>query len=369
MIGMSLTLMIENSGNTHDKDPAVKNRIPDLKGMLLSELEELVSELGQPRYRADQMASWLFTRGIQDISEMKNLSKALKESLASKASVAHSRIARTKRSRIDDTEKLLIEYPDGARIEAVILTDDERHTGCVSTQVGCRFKCRFCATGMMGFKRNLSPGEIVEQILRMQQHLAPVRLNNLVFMGMGEPLDNYDALLKTIRIANAPWGLAIGARRMTVSTAGVVPGIRRLADEGLQINLAVSLNAPTQELRAHLMPIARKYPLNELMDALKYYAQTVGRLVTIEYVLMKGVNDSPEMAIMLGRLASGMLAKINVICYNEVKGVRYKSPDNETFTTFITNLRRQCPTVVRRISRGSDIAAGCGQLCVLPDAE
>ncbi|MCK4512754.1 23S rRNA (adenine(2503)-C(2))-methyltransferase RlmN [bacterium] len=345
------------------------NRTPDLKGMLLSELEELVSELGQPRYRADQMAGWLFTKGIQDISEMKNLSKAFKESLASRASVTRSKVVRAKRSAIDDTEKLLLEYTDGARIEAVILTDDERHTGCISTQVGCRFKCRFCATGAMGFKRNLSPGEIVEQVLRLQKRLDPVRLNNLVFMGMGEPLDNYDALLKTIRIANAPWGLSIGARRMTVSTAGIVPGIRRLADEGLQINLAVSLNAPTQELRAHLMPIARKYPLDELMGALKHYAQTVGRLVTIEYVLMKGVNDSPEMATMLGRLASGMLAKINVICYNEVKGARYKAPDNETFTSFITSLRRQCPTVVRRISRGSDIAAGCGQLCVLPDTK
>lgn len=343
------------------------NRTPDLKGMLLSELEELVSELGQPRYRADQMANWLFTRGIQDIAQMKNLSKALKESLASKTSIARSKLVSAVRSRVDDTEKLVLQYTDGSRIEAVILTDDERHTGCISTQVGCRFRCRFCATGAMGFKRNLSPGEIVEQIIQLQKRLDPVRLNNLVFMGMGEPLDNYDALLKAIRIANAPWGLSIGARKMTVSTAGIVPGIRRLADEGLQINLAVSLNAPTQELRAHLMPIARKYPLDELMDALRHYAKTVGRLVTFEYVLMRGVNDSPEMAIMLGRLVSGMLAKINVICYNEVKGARYKAPDNETFTDFITSLRQQCPTVVRRISRGSDISAGCGQLCVLPD--
>jgi len=221
----------------------------------------------------------------------------------------------------------------------------------------------------MGFKRDLSPGEIIEQILQLQRRLAPVRLNNLVFMGMGEPLDNYNALLKAIRIANAPWGLAIGARRITISTAGVVPGIRRLADEGLQVNLAVSLNAPTQELRAHLMPIARQYPLDELLDALRYYTRTVGRLVTIEYVLLKGVNDSPEMASILGRLAGDMLAKINVICYNEIEGARYRPPDNETFMSFVASLKRQCPAVVRRMGRGNDIAAGCGQLCVLPDTK
>jgi len=337
--------------------------LPELKGMTLPELETLFATLGEPRYRADQAASWLFTRGVSDISEMSNLSKALRQKLAGAATVASARAVAHERSSIDGTEKLLLEFEGtGDRIEAVVLLDDDRRTGCISSQVGCRFACRFCATGAMGLTRSLTAGEIVEQILALRRIVAPERLNNLVYMGMGEPFDNYNEVMRSVRIANAPWGLGIGARRMTISTSGVAPGIRRLAGEGLQINLAVSLNAPIQELREHLMPIAAKYPLDELLDALRQFNHEVGRLITLEYVLLRGINDSPEMATLLGDIAAELFCRVNLICYNEIAEVAYAPPTDETVSRFMTALRRRCPTVVRRISRGSDISAACGQL-------
>lgn len=342
---------------------ATRADLPDLKGMTLPELEAFFAELGEPRYRADQVASWVFARGVSDVAGMSNLSKALREKLSAASRITSSTTVAHQRSGVDGTEKLLLEFPaTGDRIETVVLRDEDRTTGCISSQIGCRFACRFCATGAMGLSRSLTAGEIVEQIIALRRVVAPDRLNNLVYMGMGEPLDNYDEVLRSIRIANAPWGLGIGARRMTVSTAGVAPGIRRLAGEGLQINLAVSLNAPIQELREHLMPIAGKYPLDELMDAMREFVSSVGRLITLEYVLLKGVNDSPEMAAMLGDIAAELFCRVNLICYNEIADVAYAPPTDETVSRFMTALRRRCPTVVRRISRGSDISAACGQL-------
>jgi len=337
--------------------------LPDLKGMTLPDLEAFFAELGEPRYRADQVASWLFARGVAGFDEMTNLSKSLRERLAQAARVTSSTTVVHERSGIDGTEKLLLEFEGtGDRIEAVVLRDEDRTTGCISSQVGCRFECRFCATGAMGLTRSLTAGEIVEQIQALRRAVAPDRLNNLVYMGMGEPLDNYDEVMRSIRIANARWGLGIGARRMTISTSGIVPGIRRLAAEGLQINLAVSLNAPVQELRAHLMPVAARYPLDMLMDALRGYISSVGRLITLEYVLLRGINDSPEMACLLGDIAAELFCRVNLICYNEVSDVAYAPPTDETVSRFMTALRRRCPTVVRRISRGGDISAACGQL-------
>ncbi len=347
---------------TSPAKPGRKN-LPDLRGMTLPELEAFFVELGEPRYRADQVASWLFERGVGGFDEMSNLSKSLRDRLADAARITSSSTVAHERSAIDDTEKLLLEFPEtGDRIESVVLRDNERTTGCISSQIGCRLGCRFCATGAMGFVRSLTAGEIVEQVLALRRHVAPDRLNNLVYMGMGEPLDNYDEVMRSVRIANASWGLGIGARRMTISTAGVVPGIRKLAGEGLQINLAVSLNAPIQELRAKLMPIAVKYPLDRLMDALREYVSTVGRLITLEYVLLRGVNDSPEMASLLGGMAAELFCRVNLICYNEVAGVSYEPPTPDTIRRFMTALSQRCPTVVRRVSRGNDISAACGQL-------
>ena len=338
----------------------------DLKGRSLPEIQALVADLGQPRYRADQIASWIFERDVSDFDGMTNLPAKLREEFRAVAEICRSKVAARKRSA-DGTQKLLLEYADGARIEAVALLDDDRTTGCVSTQVGCRFACSFCATGKMGFVRDLTAAEIVEQILALRRLVAPERLGNIVFMGMGEPMDNYDAVLAAVRIANAPWGLGIGARKITVSTAGHVPGIRKLAEEGLQLNLAVSLNAPKQALRKKIMPIARAYPLSELLDALREYADATGRVVTLEYVLLKGINDSDDMADRLAALTSRFPCKINLICYNHIADVPYAPPNNRGVEHFLARLRKRCPTVVRRLSRGSDISAGCGQLCVPRD--
>jgi 23S rRNA (adenine2503-C2)-methyltransferase len=340
---------------------------PDLKGLTLTELEALFAELGEPRYRAGQVASWVFARGVSSFDEMTDLPKGLRATLAERAAIGISAVVGSQRSAIDGTEKLLLEYPDGARIEAVILRDEDRLTGCISAQVGCRFGCAFCATGSMGFIRDLSAGEIVEEIMALGRQSAPERIGNLVFMGMGEPLDNYETTLQAVRIANAPWGLGIGARRITISTAGHVPGILRLAEEPLQIGLAVSLNAASQETRAAIMPIARQFPLAELRSALERYARTTGRMFTLEYVLLRNVNDSLEAARALAEFARELPCKINLICYNEIGSAAYAPPADQTVRRFLAHLRASCPTVVRRISRGSDISAGCGQLCVSRD--
>jgi 23S rRNA (adenine2503-C2)-methyltransferase len=216
----------------------------------------------------------------------------------------------------------------------------------------------------MGFMRNLTAGEIVAEILALRRAAEPERLGNLVFMGMGEPMDNYDNVIKAVRIANAKWGLGIGARHITISTAGHVPGIRRLADEGLQLELAVSLNAPNQNLRSTIMPIADAYSLTQLTSAIEHYSERTGRRATLEYVLLRDINDSDEMASELAAIARHLLCKVNLICYNETTDSVYAPPTDQAVDRFFSRVRKRCPTVVRRVSRGGDIAAGCGQLCV-----
>lgn len=336
----------------------------DLKGLTLAEFETFFAGLGEPRYRASQVAAWVFARDVHEFARMTDLSLSLRERLEHKATVCTSAVVTSRQSEADGTRKLLVEYADGGRVEAVVLHDEDRATGCLSTQIGCRFGCSFCATGNMGFVRNLTAGEIVEEIQALRRLIAPERIDNIVVMGMGEPLDNYDATMKAVRIANAPWGLGVGARKITISTAGIVPGILRLAEEGLQVNLAVSLNAPTQELRAQLMPVAEVYPLEALVEALRQYAKTTGRTVTLEYVLLRDINDSPEMADALGRLARSLMCKVNIIGYNENSTSAFSPPTEKVVDAFAARLRKRCPNVVRRVGRGADIAAGCGQLCV-----
>jgi 23S rRNA (adenine2503-C2)-methyltransferase len=347
--------------DTNREQHAPKTR-PDLKGMTPGELEELVLELGEPRYRAKQLASWVYEKDVSNFALMTNLPAGLRQVLDERAVVCSSLVVAHERSSTDATEKLLLEYADGARIEAVVLADGDRLTGCVSTQVGCRLGCSFCATGAMGLLRNLTAAEIVEEIMALRRLVSPRRLDNLVFMGMGEPLDNYDATLGAVSIVNAPWGLGVGARRMTISTAGLVDGIRRLAGLELQVNLAVSLNSADRDTRETIMPVARANPLPELRSAMQEYVASTGRMVTLEYVLLDGVNDSQEDADALAGFAKGLPCKINLICYNHIEDAPFAPPSKAKTERFLKRLRATCPTVVRRQSRGSDISAACGQL-------
>ncbi|MFH1689481.1 MAG: 23S rRNA (adenine(2503)-C(2))-methyltransferase RlmN [Candidatus Eisenbacteria bacterium] len=342
---------------------------PDLRGLSLDEITSLVLKLSEPAYRAGQIADWVFARGVRSFDEMTNLSKTLRERLSKNATLSCASVVETyeSKAKADETKKLLLKYADGARIEAVLLKDEDRITGCVSSQVGCKYGCSFCATGSMGFARNLTAGEIVEQVIALREAAAPERLSNVVFMGMGEPLDNYDSVMAAVRIANAEWGLGIGARRITISTAGHVPGIQKLAREGLQVQLAVSLNAPRQGLRSTLMPIADIYSLTQLTDAIERYSESTGRRATLEYVLLRDINDSPELADEFAAIARGLLCKVNLICYNEAKDSVYAPSTDTAVEQFFSRVSGRCPTVVRRMSRGSDIAAGCGQLCVSLD--
>jgi 23S rRNA (adenine2503-C2)-methyltransferase len=352
-------------GGRSEGNMARNRERPDVRGLDIEELGGLVGRLGEPSYRARQIAEWSFKRGVRSFDEMTNLPKNLRGRLREESELTNADVLAEHTSKADGTRKLKLGFDDGDAIEAVLLRDDDRLTGCVSSQVGCKFGCSFCATGSMGFTRDLTAGEIVAEILALRADAAPERLNNLVFMGMGEPLDNYGSVMRAVRIVNARWGLGIGARRITVSTAGHVPGIRRLAGEGLQLELAVSLNAPNQSLRSTIMPIADVYSLTQLLAAIEYYSERTGRRATLEYVLLEGINDSPEMATELAAIARHLLCKVNLICYNKIADSVYAPPSERAVERFYSRVRKRCPTVVRRISRGDDIAAGCGQLCVL----
>lgn len=331
-------------------------------------LEAWLAARELPRYRASQILDWVYAKSVADFAAMTNLSKDLRARLAAEFDLWRGRVT-TVRASSDGTQKLLIKWPDGRAVETVWIPDGERHTVCVSSQVGCPVGCRFCASGLRGAERNLAAGEIVEQALRVRDLVAtrpaadgrPTRLSNVVLMGMGEPLANYEHVVQAIRILNAPWGLGIGARKITVSTVGLPKQIRRLADEGLQLNLALSLHAPTQELRHELIPWG-KVPIPELLDACDYYFRKTGREVTLEYVLLAGVNMSPAHAVQLAAIARRLRCNVNLLRYNPVPGVPYERPTAEAAFAFQEELRRGGVNAHVRTSRGRDIDAACGQL-------
>ncbi|MFO0837070.1 MAG: 23S rRNA (adenine(2503)-C(2))-methyltransferase RlmN [Phycisphaerae bacterium] len=336
-----------------------------LLGMTPPELGALDVLSGEPAFRVQQIFEWVYQRGVASFDEMTNLSKSLRARLASQIAIYSSRVANTAVAA-DETRKLLLTFPDGESAETVWIPADDRETACLSSQVGCPVGCRFCASGLDGVVRNLTAGEIVEQALRVRQLIAQarpgVRLSNLVLMGMGEPLANYAHVIRAIRILNAPWGGGIGARKITLSTVGLPAQIRRLADEDLQLNLALSLHAPDDALRRELVPWGKGVAIKALLDACRYYFEKTGREITLEYVLLDEVNMQPEHAEKLAAIAKQIRANVNLLRFNPVPGVPYSRPSAETAEEFQRRLRRHGVTSHLRRSRGSDAAAACGQL-------
>ncbi|MDP6460752.1 MAG: 23S rRNA (adenine(2503)-C(2))-methyltransferase RlmN [Gemmatimonadota bacterium] len=344
-------------------EPALSPR-PDLRSLSLAELQAAVSGLGLPEYRFRQIARWLFDRTATSFDEMTDLSLDLRAKLDRRFRLDELTTAAHRVSKVDGSEKFLFRLEDGASVESVLMTAARRITLCVSTQVGCTLDCVFCQTAGMGFERNLNQHEILGQILPLWRRVRDRKIRtNIVFMGMGEPLHNVDALLRALRILQSPLGLNFGPRRLTISTAGVLPGIRKLAASGVGVGLAISLNATTEEVRARLMPRAARTPIPDLMKAAAAYARDTKRRVTVEYVLIRGINDSDADAKRLMALVRNGPFKVNLIPYNPGASPELKRPDRARVDEFATILLPGSPAVTVRWSMGPDISAACGQLC------
>lgn len=334
----------------------------DLKSKSLDGLKAFVTdELHEKAFRADQIFQWLHQKNVTSFAEMRNLPQSLINQLEELAEITVVETV-TRREARDGTVKYLFRLPDGETIESVYLPyDDDRKSICISSQVGCAMGCAFCATGLSGWKRNLTPGEMVEQIYAVQRD-RQVEITNVVLMGMGEPLINYDNSLAAIRLMNHPKGLNIGIRRITLSTCGLTPEIRALAHEDLQLVLAISLHAPNDTLRSEIMPVNRKYPLADLMKACRYYTEITNRRVTFEYALMERVNDQIQHARELVQLLRGMLCHVNLIPINPVKETGISRPDMSQVLKFQQILQTAGIETTLREERGTDIDAACGQL-------
>jgi 23S rRNA (adenine2503-C2)-methyltransferase len=351
-----------------DSPPSLLGLSPDnLKAFLPSDL---------PAFRVNQLLDWIYRKRVQSFDEMSNLPATLINWLKDNASLFPNRVLLLKQAS-DITEKLLLEAPDRSLIETVLIrypqqgvgSETSRKTICVSSQVGCAYGCKFCASGLAGWKRNLSAAEIIAQFIhvgRLEDSRSAASkdfpIDNVVFMGMGEPLANYDAVIAAIRALNAPWGLHMGARRITVSTSGLVPQILRLADEPVQFRLALSLHGASNEVREQIMPINRKYPLETLLPAVKTFSEKHGRMLTLEFILIEEVNDSLEQAHLLADIARDLHAHVNLIPYNRVEGLPWKRPNNARQTAFAKVLRDHRVSFTIRKEKGHDIDAACGQL-------
>jgi len=340
-----------------------------IKSLTLDELGARFAALGQPGYRAQQVMQWLYEKRVKSFAAMSDLPAALRTQLAAEFAFDDVQPVRTLGSK-DTTLKYLFQLGDGALIESVLIPASpalygeasDRRTLCISTQVGCAYGCKFCASGLDGWSRNLSAGEIVEQVLRVEA-LSGEKINNIVFMGMGEPLANFANLMRAVSIINAPWGVHLGARHITISTSGLAPQIRELAEQPLQVRLAISLHGATDEVRSQIMPVNRKYPLAVLLEACAYYTARKKQWLTFEYILIAGVNDRPEDAGALVRVARQVQGvKVNCIPYNKVEGLEWQRPSEARQDAFMAVLTAaRIPATLRR-EKGHDIAAACGQL-------
>ena len=395
-----------------------KTEIRSITGMSLSELEAICTSIGEPAYRAKQILSWIYDKGATTFDEMSNLSKKFRKQLEEKYPVFQTKVdsivqiteqsgcnqatptifpplqggedrggeittfqtpsqgnyeeeernlARKNRllqeNKLDSTEKFLIHLSDENVIECVLLREGRKITACVSTQVGCAMACRFCASGVLGFERNLTAGEIVEQALHVKNHLhTGERLTNIVFMGIGEPLKNYDNVVKSVRIMNAEWGLGIGARHITISTVGIIDGMHRLAQEGIQVNLAISLHAPNDITRSKIIPSNKKIGIDNIIAAAREYFKTTRRDISFEYILIDDVNASKQDAESLARLLKGVQCNVNLLPVNPVEEFHLKPPSQETIEMFCKTLEKHGLVVTRRKKKGDNISAACGQL-------
>ncbi|MDP8266500.1 MAG: 23S rRNA (adenine(2503)-C(2))-methyltransferase RlmN [Candidatus Aceula meridiana] len=338
-----------------------RNLKPDIKASSLEEFLNYFSDQGLKSFHAKQLFKWIYQKGAEYFEDMTDLSADLRKKLKNDFAFSHFSPEKVLTSK-DGTKKFLFAVGENEYIESVIIPSSKRTTLCISSQVGCKFACRFCASGLNGFSRNLTTAEILNQILYIKNHEKGAMITHVVFMGVGEPMDNYDNVFKSIRIINSSSGLNIAARRITVSTCGLIPQIRAMAKEGLQIELAVSLHAANNTTRSQLMPVNRKDPLDKLLATCKSYSKATKRQITFEYVLIKGVNDSQEDARQLARQVKGMLCKINLITCNQVKALACCSADRQQAVKFQNILLQKGILVTIRAPRGEDIAAACGQL-------
>ncbi|MEO0068554.1 MAG: 23S rRNA (adenine(2503)-C(2))-methyltransferase RlmN [candidate division WOR-3 bacterium] len=337
----------------------------DIKGYTLEELNLLGEKLGWERYRPVQIFQWLYQKDADSFDQMTNLSKQFRAELAERFYISRLEPVRTIKSE-DRTTKCTFTLQDGNLIESVLIFDQNRRTICLSTQAGCSLACRFCATGRMGFKRNLKWFEIVEQAQALIR-TTNVKPTNIVLMGMGEPLLNLDEVLKAVKVINSNYGLRIGARRITISTAGIPEGILQIAQFPLQVRLAISLNATDDKTRSELMPVNKRYPLKTLLNAAREYVKITRRRLTFEYVLIQGVNNLPLDAQRLTKLLKNIPCKINLIPFNPFPGTKFQPPSEDDVKRFAQALYPHLPAVTIRKSKGGSIQAGCGQLAALID--
>lgn len=334
----------------------------NIKDLKRSELENTLKTLGLEPYRSSQIFKWLYKTGVRSFDEMTDIPSQVRDGLSGKFHISHLVELDSKRSSLDGTTKYLFKLEDANTIETVLLPESARNTICLSSQVGCKFSCSLCASAPFGFVRNLRQSEIVDQAITLRRKASPSVITNIVFMGIGEPLDNYDNVMSAVRIFNDKDGFNIGARKMTISTCGLIPGIERLKKENIQIELSVSLHSAVDSKRSVLIPVNKRYPLADLMEACRDYIKCTNRIITFEYVLIKGMNSSKEDAVKLVRLLKGIKCRVNTISYNQIKARDYLEPSAKEVDIFMKVLQDNGLNATHRKSKGEDIDAGCGQL-------